>query len=162
MSSFFYMIAGYKYGSRAVVTNEPPPADPQAVQLVEGEKLCAEPGTRVPHAWVQRYGERVSTLDLVGRGFTLFTGDAEAAADAWLAAAASASASLGVTVDVQCVGPNGIVRDVDGEWARLTGLSNEGALLVRPDDFVGWRTEALPTAPESELCQALSQIHARG
>jgi putative polyketide hydroxylase len=140
----FYMIAGYKYRSSAVVTDEPPPADPP-VQLVEGEELHGEPGTRVPHAWVQRDGERVSTLDLLGRGFTLFTGEAR---DAWVGAAATASASLGVLVDVQCVGPNAVVRD-------------EGALLVRPDDFVGWRTEALPTAPERELRQVLSQILAR-
>ena len=154
----FYMVAGYKYRSPAVVTNGPPPADPQAVQLIEGEELHGEAGTRVPHVWVQRDGERVSTLDLLGKGFTLFTGDA---GDQWLAAAVSASASLGVSVDFQCIGPNGVVRDVDGEWARVTGLSDEGALLVRPDDFVGWRAEALPTDPDQELCQALSQILAR-
>jgi putative polyketide hydroxylase len=156
---FFYMIAGYKYRSNAVVTNAPTPPDPQAVQLVEGEELHAEPGTRVPHAWVQRDGERVSTLDLLGPGFTLFTGDA---GDAWLAAAASASANLGVSVNVQRLGPNSTVRDVDGEWARVTAVSSKGALLVRPDDFVGWRAEALPTDPDQELRQALSQILARG
>jgi putative polyketide hydroxylase len=159
---FFYMIAGYRYRSSAVVTSEPPPADPQAVQLVVGEELHGEPGTRVPHAWVQRDGERVSTLDLLGHGFTLFIGSDETAADAWLAAAASASASLGVSVNVQRLAPNSAVRDVDGEWAQVTGLSSTGALLVRPDDFVGWRAEALPTDPDQELRQALSQILARG
>jgi putative polyketide hydroxylase len=158
----FYMIAGYKYRSRAVVTNESLQADPEAVQLVEGEELHGEPGTRVPHAWIQREdGERVSTLELLGRGFTLFTGGADAAADAWLAAADYASASLGVEVNVQRLGPKSAVRDVDGEWARVTGLSSKGALLVRPDDFVGWRSEALPTAPDQELGRAFSQILAR-
>jgi hypothetical protein len=34
-----------------------------------------EPGTRLPHAWVQRDGERVSTLDLHGGGLLrLITG----------------------------------------------------------------------------------------
>jgi putative polyketide hydroxylase len=156
---FFYMIAGYKYRSSAVVTDEPPPADPQAVQLVEEEELHGEPGTRVPHAWVQRDGERVSTLDLLGRGFTLFAGDA---GDEWLAATVSASANLGIPVDFQCVGPSGVVRDVDGEWGRVTRLSGEGALLVRPDDFVGWRAQTLPTDPDQELNRVLSQILARG
>jgi putative polyketide hydroxylase len=156
----FYMIAGYKYRSSAVVTNDPPPVDPEVVQLVEDEKLCGQPGTRVPHAWVQRDGERISTLDLLGGGFTLFTGDTGDAAAAW-ARAASASASLGVAINVQPLGPSGAVRDADGEWARVTGLSNEGALLVRPDDFVGWRAEALPADPGRELRQVLSWILSR-
>jgi hypothetical protein len=43
----------------------------------------------------------------------------------------------------------------------MTGLSPEGALLVRPDDFVGWRADELPDDPEGELRQALSTITAR-
>ena len=66
----FYMIAGYKYCSSAVVSDQATPADPDAVQLVETEELRGEPGTRVPHARVQGgEGPRVSTLDLLGRGF---------------------------------------------------------------------------------------------
>jgi hypothetical protein len=140
----FYMIAGYKYRSAAVVTEEPVPADPDAVLLVEGEELRGEPGTRVPHAWVQRDGQRVSTLDLLGTGFTLFTGSAGAP---WLAAADSVSASLGVSITVHSIGPDADVRDVEGGWGAVTGLSPEGALLVRPDDFVGRRVETLPEAP---------------
>jgi putative polyketide hydroxylase len=156
---FFYMIAGYKYRSNAIVTDEPAPADPTTVQLVEAEELRGEPGTRVPHAWVQRDGQRVSTLDLLGKGFTLFTGGA---GDAWLAAADSVSESLGVPIAVQRIGPNSGIGDIDGKWASITGLSGDGALLVRPDDFVGWRAETLPAAPESELRRVLSQILATG
>jgi putative polyketide hydroxylase len=43
----------------------------------------------------------------------------------------------------------------------VTGLWDEGALLVRPDDFVGWRADALPDNPEAELHQALSTILCR-
>ncbi len=78
------MIAGYQYRSTAVVTTKPAPADPEAVQLVDGEQLRGEPGTRVPHAWVQRDGVQISTLDLLGTGFTLFTGSAGVA---WLSSA---------------------------------------------------------------------------
>jgi putative polyketide hydroxylase len=154
----FYMIAGYQYRSPAVVTAEPPPADPQAVQLVDGERLRGEPGTRLPHAWVQRNGERLSTLDLLGTGFTLFTDDI---GDGWLAAAKAASASLSVSINVARIGPNSAVRDTDGGWAAATGLSGGGALLVRPDDFIGWRAEVIPSAPKRALRRALSQILAR-
>jgi putative polyketide hydroxylase len=156
---FFYMIAGYKYRSAAVVTDEPAAPDPDVVQLVDGEELHGEPGTRVPHAWVQRNGARTSTLDLLGSEFTLFTGSAGAA---WVRAAGVVSASLGVSIDVHIIGRDVEIADVDGRWAELTRLAPDAALLVRPDDFVGWRAESLPAAPEESLQQVLSQILGRG
>jgi putative polyketide hydroxylase len=152
---FFYMIAGYKYRSPAVITDEPAPPDPDAVQLVDGEELHGEPGTRVPHAWVQWDGARMSTLDLLGTGFTVFTGSAGVA---WEPAAETVSESLGVQVVVRRIGPDTDIRDVEDRWAKLTRLSADGALLVRPDDFIAWRADALPTSPELQLHQVLCQI----
>jgi putative polyketide hydroxylase len=155
---FFYMIAGYKYCSRAVVTNEPAPIDADRVQLVDGEQLHGEPGTRLPHSWVQHNGERVSTLDLRSGGLRLFTG---ASGAPWVSAAASVSTSLGVPIDVYRIGPKEAIQDLDGRWAQLTGLSPDAALLVRPDDFVGWRADALPRSPVDELRKVIRQIFAR-
>jgi putative polyketide hydroxylase len=155
----FYMIAGYKYCSSAVVSDQTTPADPDAVQLVETEELRGELGTRVPHAWVQGGdGPRVSTLDLLGPGFTLFVGPAGAP---WTNAADALCKSLGVSVDVRSIGADADFRDVDGRWAALTGLGPDAALLVRPDDFVAWRADTLPDSPENALNQALSRILSR-
>jgi putative polyketide hydroxylase len=152
----FALLIGYQYRSAAVVTDESASADPDAVSLVD--ELRGQPGTRVPHAWVRRDGQQVSTLDLLGPGFTLLTGDS---GDRWLAAAASASAALGVPIDVHRIGADGDIGDPDGAWAAITRLASDGAVLVRPDDFVGWRADKLPADPESELRQALSAILAR-
>jgi putative polyketide hydroxylase len=143
--SMFTLLIGYRYRSAAVLTDEPV-VDPDAVQLVE--ELRGQPGTRVPHVWVRHGGERVSTLDLLGPEFTVLTADGR-----WRAAAASASAALGIPIAVHCVG--------NDEWASATGLASEGALLVRPDDFVGWRADEFPADPDSELRQALSTILSR-
>jgi putative polyketide hydroxylase len=143
--SMFALLVGYRYHSAAVLTSEPP-VDPDAVQLVE--ELRAQPGTRTPHAWVWQGGERVSTLELLGPGFTVLTGD-----ERWRAGVTSASAALGVTITMHCIGDDG--------WAAVTGLAPEGALLVRPDDFVGWRADELPADPGDELHQALSAILCR-
>ena len=51
---------------------------------------------------------------------------------------------------MQCIG--------DDAWVAVTGLAAEGALLVRPDDFIGWRAEELPRDPADELRQVLSAI----
>lgn len=137
-ASMFELLIGYRYRSAAVVSDEPP-SDPDTVQLVA--ELRGQPGTRVPHAWVQ---DGVSTLDLLGSEFSVLSGD-----ERWCAAAAAASLPAH--------------RFYSDEWAAITGLAPDGALLVRPDDFVGWRCDELPTEPVAELRQALSAIlgHAR-
>ena len=127
--SMFELLIGYRYHSAAIVNGS---TDPDAVQLVS--ELRAQPGTRVPHVWVR---DGVSTLDLLGPGFTVLTGDQR-----WCAAAASASVAAH--------------RVYSDEWAAATGLGPEGALLIRPDDFVGWRCEAPPADAAGQLRQALA------
>jgi hypothetical protein len=103
----------------------------------------------------------MSTLDLLGSGFTLFTGSAGAG---WVRAADHVSASLGVSIDVHLIGVASEVTevtDLDGRWAELTRLAPDAALLVRPDDFIGWRAESLPSAPEESLRQVLCEILGR-
>lgn len=142
--SMFELLIGYRYRSPAVVTDEPMSAG--GVQLVT--ELRAQPGTRVPHAWISYGGQRVSTLDLLGPQFTVLTGD-----ERWQTVAASVSAALGISIAMRCI--------VDDDWLAVTDLGPSGALLVRPDDFVGWRAEELPDDAESRLQQALSTILCR-
>lgn len=127
----FNLLIGYRYRSAAVLGDEP-------AGLLAGE-LRAQPGTRVPHVWVR---DGVSTLDLLGPGFTVLTAD-----ERWC----DAAKSLPI--------PARLVRG--GEWASVTRLAPEGALLVRPDDFVGWRAKELPEDPEIALREALSAILCR-
>ncbi|MGX9787248.1 FAD-dependent monooxygenase [Mycobacterium sp. MMS18-G62] len=143
----FALLAGYRYHSAAVVTDDAGPAD--GVAFVD--ELRGQAGTRMPHIWIERGGTRVSTLDLLGPGFTLFTGDD---GGAWDAPAASAAKTVGVPLNVHRL-------DEDGAWVRATGLEPDGALLVRPDAFVGWRTPSLPQRPDHELVHSLSTILTR-
>ncbi|ORA40084.1 FAD-dependent monooxygenase [Mycobacterium aquaticum] len=137
----FTMVLGYQYHSAAVASGDAPAG---AVTFVD--ELTGQPGTRMPHIWLSRDGSRVSTLDVIGSGFALFTAGDPAA---WTAAAAHAAARFGVEVTVYALGDDGVAH---------TGLGAGGALLVRPDDFVGWRTETLPSDPKTALQQSLSAI----
>jgi putative polyketide hydroxylase len=141
-----------------VVSDRTSEADRDAVQLVENEELRGEPGTRVPHAWVLVEGVRMSTIDLLGAGFTLFTGSA---GKPWRTAAKAVSKYVNISITVHSIGSDADVRDIDSRWAALTGLSTDSALLVRPDDFVAWRAETLPESPEKELRQVLCRILGR-
>lgn len=141
----FALLVGYQYYSAATVPGENESTPP--MRLVEA--LQGQVGTRLPHLWVQRDGVRVSTLDLLGPSFTLVSVGER---DAWVAAAEKVSQALGVHIEVAAL---------DSEWSAVTGLRPGGALLVRPDEFIAWRTEDLPTDAEHQLEQTLSRVLAR-
>jgi 2,4-dichlorophenol 6-monooxygenase len=115
------------------------------------------PGACLPHAWVQRGHERLSTLDLVGHGrFTLLTG---VGGDAWRAATKQAAQALGIAIDVASIGgPNCDAQDVYGRWAELAGISESGCLLVRPDRHIAWRQQDKSGATAKALEQVMRQV----
>jgi 2-polyprenyl-6-methoxyphenol hydroxylase-like FAD-dependent oxidoreductase len=145
---------GYRYRSSAVIGGSA--ADP----LVEHpDKLRAAPGTRAPHIVLERDGASISTLDLFGKGFVVLTGPE---GGAWRAAADEAASSLGVPIDVWQVGGEHGLRDVDGRFFEAYALEPGGAVLVRPDSFVAWRTSGLASADGRALGRALASILSRG
>lgn len=118
------------------------------------------PGARLPHAWLFRDGRKVSSLYVCGDSmFTLLTGTAGAA---WVTAAESVSQRMGVPIRVVVIGPVGDYQDLYGDYARRSEVSESGALLVRPDVYVGWRTNRLADDPAGELERALRHILGRG
>ncbi|MDR3661756.1 MAG: FAD-dependent monooxygenase [Mycobacterium sp.] len=133
----FALLAGYQYRSAAVISDTEPTGAP--LKLVT--ELRGQPGTRVPHMWLQHGG--VSTLDLIGAGFTLLTAEDTGA---WLSASSE-------SVVVQTIS----AADQQA-WLESTGLRSDGALLVRPDAFVAWRAESLPPDPAAALSQALQSV----
>lgn len=95
----------------------------------------------MPHAWLTRQQRRVSTLDLCGHGrLTLLTG---LAGQAWQDTAKAAADRLGIALDVHVIGPGQPLEDSYGDAARLLGVPETGAVLVRPDRFVAWRARLL-------------------
>jgi 2,4-dichlorophenol 6-monooxygenase len=113
------------------------------------------PGARLPHAWVQRSGEQRSTLDLVPLDrFVLITASA-----AW-AAAGRALVDGPVPLTVVEVGGVGAddVQDPDGHWLAVSEIGAEGAVLVRPDQHVGWRSGGSAADPLAEVRAALAAL----
>jgi hypothetical protein len=115
----------------------------------------ATPGARAPHVWLGDFEERLSTLDLFGSAFTLL---AAYRGGPWFTAAAKVEAELGVPIDCYDIGGPGL-RDRGGFTAAY-GLGEEGAVLVRPDGHVAWRSAAGPTT-DAELRDAVGRIVAR-
>jgi hypothetical protein len=118
----------------------------------------ARPGSRAPHLWVELDGRRLSTLDLFGRSFVLLAG--EAGAD-WCDAARKAAAHHdGLELEAYCVG-GADLRAPDGSFTDAYGVSDSGAVLVRPDGFVTWRAGSMIGDAEAAVAAALRTALAR-
>jgi 2,4-dichlorophenol 6-monooxygenase len=146
---------GFSYEAGALLPDgtPPPPADPMGGRY----HPTTRPGHRLPHAWLERDGARVSTHDLVGvtGGFALVTGAA-----GWGNAAAVVAGELGVAVTVAVIGDGdgpGEYTDVDGTWAALREIPADGAVLVRPDNHVAWRG-CRSEDPAGELVRAVRSV----
>jgi 2,4-dichlorophenol 6-monooxygenase len=149
---------GQFYQSAAIVgdgaTRPEPARDPELYY-----QASTVPGSHLPHAWVGDAANKVSTLDLAPYGtFTLFTG---IAGEAWADAAEKVSRDLNVPVKTVIIGPGREVTDIYYDWARVREIDEDGALLVRPDKFIAWRSMSLPEGPEQTLRDALTALLSR-
>ncbi|MEU3848235.1 FAD-dependent oxidoreductase [Streptomyces sp. NPDC029554] len=129
------MTFGYCYRSGAFAVEEGAPD-----ALVEDPAHPgARPGARAPHLRLDGPQGPVSLIDLYGDGFTLLV-DEEAGP--WTGAVEREAARLGAGLKVVRIGRGTRLWDQDGSFRRRYGLLAGGAVLVRPDGFVGWRTTA--------------------
>lgn len=109
------LVLGVSYHSAAVLGNGSAPPGPSDVST--DYVPTAEPGHRMPHVWL---GENRSTLDTFGEWFTLLTPD-----PARWAQDATASPLR--------------IEALPQEDADRYGIGPHGALLVRPDGYIGAR-----------------------
>lgn len=117
------------------------------------------PGHRLPHAWIEIDGQRRSTLDLTGKGaFVLITGSA---GSDWVRAARIVSERAGVSIQVHAIDHDASNPDGGNRWDLLREIQDDGAVLVRPDNHVGWRSRTLPDDPVRELTRSLADILGR-
>ncbi|MGW4561296.1 FAD-dependent oxidoreductase [Streptomyces sp. NPDC004561] len=153
------VVLGYHYAHGAVLDG-----DPEAPIVPDSLALGGRPGTRAPHLWLRQAGRRLSTLDLYERSLVLL---ADAPDDAgWHAAARRVAATERVRLDAYRIGPGGdadLTYDTEGtDWAQVHGVTADGAVLVRPDGFVAWRTTTAAPDPEGVLRKVLRTLLRRG
>ncbi|MDX1873264.1 FAD-dependent monooxygenase [Mycolicibacterium sp. 120266] len=149
---------GQFYESSAVVSDGTPRPLPSRDPDLYYEASTV-PGSHLPHAWVGDNRRRLAMMDLAPySGFTLITG---IAGEAWEAAAASAAHELDVPLTCVIIGPGRAVTDLYYDWAKLREVEESGALLVRPDKYIAWRSRCLPDDPEASLRAALAGVLGR-
>ncbi|GLW52269.1 FAD-dependent oxidoreductase [Kitasatospora phosalacinea] len=157
---------GYRYPEGALVG-----ADATAGVVPERFAATGEVGTRAPHLWLRdRDGRRLSTLDLFEREPVLLA--TAAGGGRWPEAARTVTGETGVPIRCLLVGEGGDlvpepVPDAPAAgprpagpsgWPAVYGLREGGAVLVRPDGFVGWRAGSPVGDPVAALRVAVRGV----
>lgn len=95
----------------------------------------ARPGSRAPHLWLQGPDKVISTIDLFVDSFTLLT---DSDGESW----SKALLSMNPALSFRCIsiGENGDYIDINNDFHELYGIERGGAVLVRPDGHVYWRS----------------------
>jgi 2,4-dichlorophenol 6-monooxygenase len=135
---------GFSYPDGALVADGSPA--PERDPMGGVYRPTTRPGHRLPHAWIDRDGVRLSTHDLTGAcaRFVLITGSAD-----WAEPVRLAAEALEVELAVAVIGAGDpeAYSDPTGAWAAARGVPAEGAVLVRPDNHVAWRIDRPPAEP---------------
>ncbi|WP_167449840.1 FAD-dependent monooxygenase [Streptomyces hyaluromycini] len=117
------------------------------------------PGTRAPHLPLGKAegGEGTPLHDLLDGGFLLMAGPG---GSAWGPALAEVRTATGLAVAFHRIGiaePS----EVSERFAKAYGVGEEGAVLIRPDGFIAWRTSEGPLSAGAELSSVLDRILCR-
>ncbi|MER5429544.1 FAD-dependent monooxygenase [Streptomyces sp. NPDC002588] len=145
---------GQFYESSAVVSDGTRPAPSRDEDLYH--VMSTSPGAHVPHAWVGDSATKLAMMDLTPyTRWTLITG---VAGEDWAGASEKVAQDLGIPLETVVIGPGREVTDLYHDWARLREVEESGAILVRPDKHVAWRSTTLAGDPEAALRGALAQI----
>lgn len=150
---------GQTYASRAIVDDGTPASAPlDDIRLyVPGTR----PGSPLPHAELEdQDGNRLPMMSLVRPGQFLLIAAEEG--DAWCAAAKELAEAHGFPIRAVRVGTlEGDYRDPRCAWLKQRGIERGGAVLVRPDRFVGWRSRGSSTHALGDLRAALEGVLCR-
>lgn len=149
---------GFRYDQGLLIPDgtEPPPRDPMGVIYTPATR----PGHRLPHAWLNKRGRRISTHDLGGIGsFILLTGST---GTGWCEAARRISAETGVPIEPYRISADGDFGDPKRAWLDLREIAEGGALLIRPDRYVACRFAEPVSDPYDRLGTSLRSLLSLG
>lgn len=130
---------------------------PAVVHPVIDYVPCAKPGYRAPHIWLRRGSERVSATDLFDRDMVLLTG---AVGNAWREAAQRLQQYPPLRTYAIADTDNADFMP-EGSFTDLYGIDEDGAVLVRPDGHIAYRSRSAALDPSTILQRALDRTLCR-
>ncbi len=110
-----------------------------------------QPGIRAPHVWVEYQGEYCSTIDLFTQHYVLITQSRD-----WYQAAQASIQALDLPVTL-LLAEEEVLFPNHSPFPQSFGVCEQGAVLVRPDGVVAWRSEDLADNPQQVITAVLRQ-----
>jgi len=142
---------GFIYHSNAVISE-----NNQTLSVTPSEYMPTTlPGSRAPHVELIRNGELISTLDLFEKDFVLFIGSE---GEPWRIIADELAQTLSLPLTVYRVASDGDLIDPKNIWHDTYQVTTQGAVLVRPDGHVAWRSKSMVNAPKAEIENYLKRM----
>lgn len=112
---------GLQMGFRYELEGSTTPIAPLSDDVIRNYTPSTEPGCRLPHGWLIRNDQRISSLDLIGLTETTVIAGSTA------------------EVDGNCLQVGRDFDDPDNWWGAVLGLPDDAYITVRPDQHIASR-----------------------
>ena len=146
---------GFKYRTGFLVSDstEEVESDPFGQVYVP----TSRPGNRLPHAWIEKNDQLLSTHDLVGNAaaFLLITDED---GGEWISATKGIAEAHNIKIVTAQIGVAPYLRDYEDYWEKVKGIKRGGAVLARPDNVVAWRSLRSSSRGGQELVDAFKVL----
>lgn len=136
---------GHYYSSGAFI----PEAEFPEHAFEDPRHPSGRPGTRAPHLTVDAACVQMPVHDCWGTDFALLAG---IEGGAWHEAAAITG------IDIRCIG----LAENEELFHSAYGVDADGAVLVRPDGFIAWRSRGAATDAQAVLRRVLTDLSLKG
>ncbi|MGA7325032.1 MAG: FAD-dependent monooxygenase [Rhodomicrobium sp.] len=146
---------GYTYASSAIVDDGTP--KPVPLDKIRIYEPGTRPGHPLPHAFVERQGQRIALNTLVHGGkFVLIAGED---GQPWIDVGRELAKRFGIDLAAIRIGVlEGDYVDARCAWTKQREIGRQGAVLVRPDRHIGFRSIGAARNPKEMLNRAFRQI----
>jgi len=155
------VMLGYRYYSE-VIKSDDSAGSVGTVDLYESPlSPTGKSGTRASHLILKQRtnGSKLSTLDLFGKNFVLLTGKD---GTIWYEVIAKVSNYLEIKIDTYMIGEDDKddceLVDINHHFYKRFAVSPDGAVLIRPDGFIAWRSKSLENHKQDSATKKLSNI----
>ncbi|WP_127359034.1 FAD-dependent monooxygenase [Actinacidiphila soli] len=148
------VLFGHVYRSGAVLAE---PGGDDGAPVEDPTQPSGRPGTRAPHVVLRTAGADTALHDTLTGGWLLLAGPDDGL---WERAASGVSRLTGVDIAFHRLGgeePAPVVED----FLKKYGITASGAVLVRPDGFLAWRSAEQPSDPAVELSAVVHRLLSR-
>ncbi|SDR61527.1 aklavinone 12-hydroxylase [Rhizobiales bacterium GAS113] len=149
-ADYFGVAFGYRYRSAAILQDGPD----DCASSENPMQPSGRPGTRAAHLVLETDGKLVSTLDLIQSGFALLVGPQAQGFEK-----AGRELAMELPVSVYRIGTDLI--ECEASFTANFGVGPQGAVLLRPDGFIAWRSVGAVEDATDVLTQALARVLCR-